>query len=449
MAKISNISGFPEYLPEERIIEEQLLSTIGSIFRLHGFASMETPSVELVSTLTEKGGDEKEIYTLARFQAESDGPVGKEAELGLHFDLTVPFARYVAQHLARLTFPFRRSCYQKSWRGERPQKGRYREFGQFDIDIVARDTLPVAADGEIITVIAKVFARLEILRSEMRLNNRKILLGMYDSLGIGGEKRAKVVRIVDKLHKIGPEGVTKELVDGEGIEGNVAERILQWATLRSSASEARSMLTGLGVENETFQRGVEELLEVISLVPENLRSLLCVDLSLARGLDYYTGTIFEVVLPDYPAFGSVSAGGRYDDLTAQFLPGQRLPAVGGSIGVTRLMGLILEQRLYPVGPQCPSQVLFTVYSEESRQRTNEWAEQFRERGIASEVYFKGAKLGKQIEYANSKGIRFCAFVDEEAGTLEIKDLGAQQQTPVLDIDSWIAQNRGVLRLVKN
>jgi len=169
MAKVTNISGFPEYLPEERIVEEHILRTIGDIFRLHGFASMETPSVELVSTLTQKGVAEKEIYTLRRLRDEGD----TEAELGLHFDLTVPFARYVAQHLSRLSFPFRRSCYQKVWRGERPQKGRYREFGQFDIDIVARDILPISADAEVVTVIAKAFSQLAIVRAELRIRSEE------------------------------------------------------------------------------------------------------------------------------------------------------------------------------------------------------------------------------------------------------------------------------------
>jgi histidyl-tRNA synthetase len=256
-----------------------------------------------------------------------------------------------------------------------------------------------------------------------------------------------VVRIVDKLHKIGADGVRRELIQGEGIEGNIVENILSWAKLRCSVVEAEEMLKGVGISNETFQKGVGELLEVVSLVPESLRQILWVDLSLARGLDYYTGTIFEVVLPDYPAFGSVSAGGRYDDLTAQFIPGQRLPAVGGSIGVTRLMGLILEQRLYPVGPQCPTQILFTIYSEESRIRTNEISEQFRSRGVATEVYFKAAKLGKQIEYANSKGIRFCAFLNEESGVLEIKDLVEQKQGIVGDVDLWIDENRGLIQVL--
>lgn len=440
MAKVTNISGFPEYLPEERIVEERIVRTVSDIFRLHGFASMETPSVELISTLTQKGVAEKEIYTLRRLRDEGD----TEAELGLHFDLTVPFARYVAQHLSRLSFPFRRSCYQKVWRGERPQKGRYREFGQFDIDIVARDTLPISADAEVVTVIAKAFSQLAIVRAELRINNRKILLGMYDSLGIDESRRGEVVRIVDKLDKIGPDGVRKELSEGEGLAGEQIDRILAWSTLKAPAAEAREMLEGLAIENETFQRGVQELVEVLELVPSSAREIITVSLSLARGLDYYTGTIFEVVLPDYPHFGSVSAGGRYDDLTAQFLPGQRLPAVGGSIGVSRLMGLILEKELMPMHRQCPSRLLLTIHSEDSRVRVNEWAERFRAKSVPTEVYFKPAKLGKQIEYANAKGIRFAGFMNEETGEIEIKDLKEQHQGPLGNLDEWIARNKAIL-----
>lgn len=441
MAKMTNISGFPEYLPEERIVEEHLLGIIGNVFRLHGFASMETPIVELLSTLTQKGVVEKELYVLKRLAEEGD----KEAELGLHFDLTVPFARYVAQHLSRLSFPFRRYCYQKVWRGERPQKGRYREFGQFDIDIVARDALPIAADAEIVTVISKVFSQIGVIRPEIRLNNRKTLLGMYDSLGIDEAKRVAVIRVVDKLQKIGPEGVRKELVEKEGVSVGAVDRILAWSSCRSSASDVSSVLAGVGVSNELFERGAAELLEVIGLIPETCRDQIVVDLSLARGLDYYTGTIFEVGLPDYPEFGTVSAGGRYDDLTAQFLPGQRLPAVGGSIGVTRLMGLILEENLFEMKVQCPTKILFTVYSEQSRSRINEVAERVRAKGIPAEVYFKGAKLGKQIEYANAKGIRFAAFMNEENGSLEVKDLRTGEQTPVANVEEWIEDRGDALR----
>lgn len=441
MAKITNISGFPEYLPEERIVEEHLLGIIRNVFRLHGFASIETPIVELLSTLTQKGVVEKELYVLKRLAEEGD----KEAELGLHFDLTVPFARYVAQHLSRLSFPFRRYCYQKVWRGERPQKGRYREFGQFDIDIVARDTLPIAADAEIVTVIAKVFAQIGVVRPEIRLNNRRTLLGMYDSLGIDEVKRAAVIRVVDKLQKIGPEGVRKELVEKEDISVEAAEQILAWSSCRAPAAEAGAVLGGLGVTNDLFERGAAELLEVVGLVPEVCRDQIVIDLSLARGLDYYTGTIFEVGLPDYPEFGTVSAGGRYDDLTAQFLPGQRLPAVGGSIGVTRLMGLFLEEKLFAMKAQCPTKMLFSVYSEESRSRVNEFAERVRAAGVPAEVYFKAAKLGKQIEYANAKGIRFAAFLNEESGFLEVKDLQTGQQMPVSDIEGWIGEQGDALR----
>lgn len=430
MAKLKNISGFPEWLPAQKIVEDRLLETIRRVYGSFGFSPIETRSVEPVSTLAAKGVD-KEIYVVQRLHAaESD-----DAGLALHFDLTVPFARYVAQNFNELVFPFKRYQIQKSWRGERPQKGRFREFYQCDIDIVARDVLPLSADAEAVTVMDQVFRTIAVGRHVIRLNNRKILLGIYSSLGLREEERRQAITAVDKISKIGREGVLKELQDGMGLDLAVAEKIADLAEIKVSASEAEYILSKLEIDDRLFEDGRREMLALLELLPAETGKCVQFDLSLARGLDYYTGVIVEFVFEDHPEFGTVAAGGRYDDLASQFI-NKKLPGVGMSFGLTRFLDMAFEHGLFPLEEKCPSQILVTVYREEDRAECNRIAQVLRDHGLCAEVFLSSPKLGKQIDYADARGIPQILFFDAQKNKIEVKDLRTKEQAYVPDLEKW-------------
>lgn len=431
MKKIGKISGFPEWLPEQKLVEDEVIRTIRAIYMSHGFTPIETPAVELLSTLRAQGVVDKEIFVLRR--AQDDGSA--EAELALHFDLTVPLARYVTQHFAALQFPFRRFQLQKVWRGDRPQKGRFREFYQFDIDIVAQETLPLACDAEVFTVLDKAFGALGIARHILKMNSRKLLLGFYAGLGLSEEAQKKTIVAVDKLGKIGPAGVAAELEREVGIGGDVAGRILDFAAIRSTPAEFAGRLRALGVDDELFNAGIAELSEIFALLPAAMCERIEVDLSLARGLAYYTGVICEVHLPDFPEFGSVGGGGRYENLTQHF--GDRnLPAVGGSIGLSRLLDLVFAHNLKSVGQRCPTHAVVAVYNEDQRPQCNGVAEELRRAGANIEVFYRSVKLGKQIDYAAGKGIPYIIFINAETGAIEARNLSTRVQEPITDLAAW-------------
>jgi histidyl-tRNA synthetase len=436
MSKIKNISGFPEWLPAQKLLEEQIIQIIQTIYKSFGFTPIETPAVELKSTLSSKGVIDKEIYLLRRaLQDPNSNDKNDEDELALHFDLTVPFARYVAQHFNDLVFPFKRYQLQKVWRGERPQRGRFREFYQFDIDIVARDTLPISCDAEIISAFHKVFTALNIGKFEIRINNRKILLGLYEELGLDTSTQKQVITIVDKLDKIGIDGITKELSSVLKLSQPVIDKIVKYTSYRFPISQTENQILDLGeIKSASYKAGVEEVIRLAQLCPNDS---VVFDLSLARGLDYYTGTIFEIHLPDFPEFGTVSSGGRYEDLATQFI-NHKLPGVGGSIGLSRLMDLIFKNNLKPLSVACPTQILFTVFSEDLRPQINKLADICRDKGIPAEVYPSAPKLGKQIEYADKKGINFCAFLDDASGKIRIKDIVAKEEKEYSSVEDWIA-----------
>lgn len=435
MSKIKNISGFPEWLPSQKLLEDQLINTIKGIYQSYGFVPIETPAVELLSTLSSKGVIDKEIYLLKRAKEEVGEP--QEGQLALHFDLTVPFARYVSQHFSDLKFPFKRYQLQKVWRGEKPQRGRFREFYQFDIDTIALEDLPLACDAEVISVIAAVFSKIDIGDFTIRINNRKILLGMYSALGLNPEQQKSAIIAVDKIDKIGVAGVEKEL-SSIGIASVALERIIESTTLRCRISEIKEKISRIDVGGEEFDKGVEEILLLGSLVSKVAADHILIDLSLARGLDYYTGTICEVIMNDHKDFGSVCSGGRYDNLTSQFI-NKKLPGVGVSIGLTRLMDLIISRNLTTLDSNKMKRVLVAVYSEEQRAQCNAAAELFRAEGLSAEVYFKSPKLGKQIDYAASCGIPYVLFIDPETGEYQIKSLEDKSQNKVVDLGKWARQ----------
>jgi histidyl-tRNA synthetase len=440
MAKPSKISGFPEWLPEQKIAEDKLIGAIKRIYESYGFVPIETPAVELLTTLGSKGVIDKEIFAVKRLRAEGSD----EAELGLHFDLTVPLARYVAQHEHELAFPFKRYQIQKVWRGDRPQKGRFREFYQFDIDIIGRNDLPLACDAEVLSVVGLVMNEFSVGGYEIRINSRKLLAGLYEAIGLNGEARKKAIIAVDKLLKIGADGVSRELGEIPGIEPAMIQTILASTKLRCRAGDLAQSVATLGVNSEAITQGVSELETICSLLPESVLANVVIDVSLARGLDYYTGVIVEVGLLKYPEFGTVISGGRYDNLASEFTD-QKLPGVGVSIGLTRLMELLFSEKLVDTSKKSPSQVLVTVYAEQDRAHCNKVAHELRSHGVATEVYFKAPKLGKQIEYAEQRGMRYVLFIDGATKAVQVKDLVTKEQTPVSSLAEWASVLSGATR----
>lgn len=421
--KITPISGFPEYLPAQRIVEQHFLDVIRETFELHGFPSIETRAVEPVDRLLGKGGDaDKEIYGVTRLADRSEQRTDSDAELGLHFDLTVPFARYVLENAGHLSFPFRRHQIQKVWRGERPQEGRYREFTQADIDVVDVGELAPHFEAEMPLVMAEVFRKLPVGQMVIQVNNRKIPEGFY--LGIGIEDVAGTLRIVDKLDKIGPTTVKDQLVDA-GCTADQADQCLALAAIRSEDLSFVEQVRALGVQHPTLDEGLDALAAVIRAGLDNAPGALVADLKIARGLDYYTGTVYETQLVGYESWGSFCSGGRYDSLASDGKT--TYPGVGISIGVSRLLGLLIGKGLLVASRSTPACVLVAVNDEESRAVSTRVATGLRARGIACEVAPKPAKFGKQIRYAERRGIPYVWFPGAGDSGDQVKDIRSGEQ----------------------
>lgn len=421
--KITPISGFPEYLPAQRIVEQHFLDVIRETFELHGFPSIETRAVEPVDRLLGKGGDaDKEIYGVTRLADRSEQRTDSDAELGLHFDLTVPFARYVLENSGHLSFPFRRHQIQKVWRGERPQEGRYREFTQADIDVVDVGELAPHFEAEMPLVMAEVFRKLPVGQMVIQVNNRKIPEGFY--LGIGIEDVAGTLRIVDKLDKIGPTTVKDQLVDA-GCTADQADQCLALAAIRSEDLSFVEQVRALGVQHPTLDEGLDALAAVIRAGLDNAPGALVADLKIARGLDYYTGTVYETQLVGYESWGSFCSGGRYDSLASDGKT--TYPGVGISIGVSRLLGLLIGKGLLVASRSTPACVLVAVNDEESRAVSTRVATGLRARGIACEVAPKPAKFGKQIRYAERRGIPYVWFPGAGDSGDQVKDIRSGEQ----------------------
>ena len=403
MSRPRPISGFPEFLPTGRIVEDRMLSIVRETFELHGFAPIETRAVEPLAQLARKGEIDKEIYVVRRLHAAE----GEADELGLHFDLTVPFARYVLENAGTLQFPFRRYQIQKVWRGERPQDGRYREFVQADIDIVGAGELPFHYEAEIPLVIADAFAKLPIGPFRIQVNNRKIPEGFYLGLGLGEESIVTVLRIIDKLAKVGPAAVTEMLVDA-GLTPEQAAACLALAQISSTDASFVARVRELGVEHPTLDAGLAELAAVVEAAAEHAPGLLAADLSVARGLDYYTGTVYETQLIGHESYGSICSGGRYDSLVSDGRT--TYPGVGISIGVSRLLAKLLAEGQVAVSRPTPTCVLVALNSDADRTRATGVARLLRARGIATEIAPTAAKFGKQIRYADRRGIPFVWFL---------------------------------------
>ena len=426
MAKMTprTLSGFMELLPAPQQQMERIMEVLRRTYSLYGFTPLDTPVIESSDVLLAKGGGEteKQIY---RFQK-------GDADLALRFDLTVPLAKYVALHYNDLTFPFRRYQIGKVYRGERAQRGRFREFYQADIDIIGDGKLSIVNEAEIPSIIYKTFSTLGLKRFQIRVNNRKILNGFYAMLGLT-EKSGDIMRTVDKLDKIGAEKVKAILMDEKiALSEEQASEILKFIAITGTNEEVLAALEAYRGRNEVFDTGLEELNTVVKYlaafgVPaENF----AVDLTIARGLDYYTGTVYETTLLDHPEIGSVCSGGRYDNL-AEYYTDKQLPGVGISIGLTRLFYVLGEQgMLNPDLPTAPADVLILPMTDDLSAAIS-LATQLRENGIRAQIHGENKKFKQKISYADKLGIPYVIFLGEDeinAGVVACKDMATGEQT---------------------
>ena len=418
-----------EYLPQDQLHFNRLIDIIRRNFELYGFLPIETPSAERREVLTSKGGVEKEIYALTRLaEADDDEAATKGA---LRFDLTVPLARYVAMRERELAFPFRRYQIQRVWRGETPQarKGRFREFYQCDIDIIGREKLSYLAEAEIPSVIYSVFTEMAIGEFRIRINNRKVLRGILQEFGVADEKAPAVLRTLDKAEKEDAAKIRADL-EREGVPS--AGPLLDLMSTKRSTDETLTALAGL--KSETGKQGLEELRSIVTAirqfgVPD---TAFAVDLGVVRGLDYYTGTIYETTLVSAPELGSICSGGRYDDLASYFTD-TRLPGVGISIGLTRLFSRLKDAGLLQPLPRSPAEVLVTTMDPRYLDRYLSMARRLREAGVNTEVYLETAKLGNQLTYADRKGFRIALIAGENEFTkdaVQLKNLAAKSARDV-------------------
>jgi histidyl-tRNA synthetase len=424
------LKGFDqEFLPQEQLQFNALVELIRRNFERFGFLPIETPSAERIEILTSKGGAEKEIYALSRLAAAEDDEAA--AKGALRFDLTVPLARYVAMHERELAFPFRRYQIQRVWRGENPQvkRGRFREFYQCDIDVIGRETLSYLTEAEIPSVIYAVFKEMALGAFRIRINNRKVLKGILRHFEVSDERSSEVLRVLDKIDKEEPGAVVAEL-ERNGLSATPARELYAVVGTKRETDETLALLGDRGYAAE----GLAELRQMVAAirlfgVPD---SAFAVDLSVVRGLDYYTGTIYETTLVDHPDIGSICSGGRYDDL-ASYFTNTKLPGVGISIGLSRLFARLKDAKLLPETVRTPAEVLVTTLDPDSLERYLRIAAALREQDINTEVYLERAKIGRQFEYANKKGFRVAitAGADEfSRGTVKVKDLAAQAESDV-------------------
>ena len=410
------LQGFAELLPKEQILFNSIYDKIRSVYEKYGFLPIDTPTIELSEVLLAKAGGEteKQIYRFTK----------GENDLSLRFDLTVPLARYASMHEPNLVFPFKRYQMSKVFRGERPQKGRFREFYQCDIDIIGADELPLVYDAEIPAVICDVFKTLNIGAFTIRLNNRKILGGFFSSIGLS-DKITDVLRIIDKLEKIGADGVRKELCEIGADEETIA-KILSFVEISGTTDEILEKLTALGIEDETFVKGVSELSEVVRYmrgfkIPEEN---FAIDLTIARGLDYYTGTVYETMLNDYKKLGSVCSGGRYENLTG-FYTDKKMPGIGISIGLTRLFSQLLDAGVISAENASLAKVLVIPMDKDALPFALNTAATFRSAGIATDVYLYEKGMKQKMKYADRLCIPYAAIIGEtevQNGVVSLKNM---------------------------
>ena len=420
--KPRTLSGFMELLPDKQIRFETMVDILRRTYASYGFAPLDTPAIEDAQILLAKGGGEteKQIY---RFQK-------GDSDLALRFDLTVPLAKYVALHYNELAFPFRRFQISKVYRGERAQRGRFREFYQADIDIIGDGKLDILNEAEIPAIIYKVFRGFGLSRFQIRVNNRKILSGFYAMLGLS-EQSGDIMRTVDKLDKIGADKVKVILMEDCGLTEAQANEILAFISIRGTNAQVIAALEGYTGKDELFDQGLSELkavtanLSAFGVPEENF----AVDLTIARGLDYYTGTVYETTLLDHPEIGSVCSGGRYDNLAGYYIE-KSLPGVGISIGLTRLFYVLDEQGLLnPQLPSAPADALVLPMTE-SAAPAIALAETLRSAGLRVQLYGEQKKFKQKMAYANKLGVPFAVLLGEDEiaeGMCSVKNMATGEQ----------------------
>ena len=417
--KPHTLSGFMELLPGPQQQMERMMAVLRETYALYGFTPLDTPVIEAADVLLAKGGGEteKQIY---RFQK-------GDSDLALRFDLTVPLAKYVALHYGELSFPFRRYQIGKVYRGERAQRGRFREFYQADIDIIGDGKLSILNEAEIPAIIYQIFTRLGLKRFQIRVNNRKVLNGFYESLGLTAHA-GDIMRTVDKLDKIGPEKVRTLLTEEVGISAEQAEEILRFMAIRGDVLPVLERYRG---RSETFDTGLDELRAVVTHLGDFgvPAEHFAVDLTIARGLDYYTGTVYETILPDHPEIGSVCSGGRYDNLAGYYID-KPLPGVGISIGLTRLFYVLNEQKMLNANlPVAPADALILPMSPDLAPAI-QLATRLRASGIRTQLYAEDKKFKAKMGYADKLGIPYVLFLGEDeiaAGVVSCKDMATGEQ----------------------
>ena len=421
--KPRTLSGFMELLPEKQLKFDRMAEVLRKTYASYGFAPLDTPVIEDAQILLAKGGGEteKQIYRFTK----------GDSDLALRFDLTVPLAKYVALHYNELAFPFRRYQISKVYRGERAQRGRFREFYQADIDIIGDGKLDILNEAEIPAIIYKVFKGFGLTRFQIHVNNRKVLNGFYAMMGLT-EKSGDIMRTVDKLDKIGPHKVRACLMDDVGLTADQAEEIMRFISITGSNDQVLSALEGYRSRHELFDQGLDELTTVTRYlaafgVPE---VNFAVDLTIARGLDYYTGTVYETTLLDYPEIGSVCSGGRYDNL-AEYYTDRQLPGVGISIGLTRLFYVLGEQGLLnPSLPTAPADVLILPMTQDLTPAI-QLATRLRGAGVRTQLYTEQKKFKAKMNYADKLGVPYVVFLGDDeiaAGLVACKDMTSGEQT---------------------
>ena len=425
MSKVQprTLSGFMELLPGPQQQMEQIMAILRETYSLYGFTPLDTPVIESSEVLLAKAGGEteKQIYRFTK----------GDSDLSLRFDLTVPLAKYVALHYADLSFPFRRYQIGKVYRGERAQRGRFREFYQADIDIIGDGKLDIANEAEIPAIISQTFTRLGLQRFQIRVNNRKILNGFYAMQGLS-EKSGDIMRTVDKLDKIGAEKVGQLLVEELELTQEQANEILTFIAIKGSNQEVLTALEGYRGRNEVFDQGLDELTTVVKYLSAFgvAEEKFAVDLTIARGLDYYTGTVYETTMLDHPEIGSVCSGGRYDNL-AEYYTDKILPGVGISIGLTRLFYVLNEQgMLNPEMNTAPADVLILPMTEDLSDAIA-LATKLRQAGVRTQLYTEQKKFKQKMNYADKIGVPYVVFLGEEevaTGVVACKDMVSGEQT---------------------
>ena len=425
------LPGFMELLPSEQILFNQIKDTIEETYKMYGFLPLDTPVIELSDVLLAKAGGEteKQIY---RFNK-------GDTDLALRFDLTVPLSKYVAKNYGNLSFPFRRYQIGKVYRGERAQKGRFREFYQCDIDIIGDGELDLINDAELPSVIYTIFTKLGFSDFTIKINNRKILNGLFQSLG-QKENSVEILRIIDKIDKIGKENVVEELRK-INIDDSVINKIIDFIEIKGTNSEKIEKLKSLGIENETFNKGIEELefvannMKLFGVPEENYM----IDLTIARGLDYYTGTVYETFLNDYRELGSICSGGRYENL-AEYYTDKKLPGVGISIGLTRLFYKLNELNLIKTNKKSISDILIIPMTEDLSTAIR-IATKLRNQGIKTEIYLNNKKLKAKFKYADKLEIPYVIVIGEDEiqnNVVKLKDMktGEEKEIPMDDLDNF-------------